>query len=146
MANNLTNYLETRLLEHSVNKTAFTAPAAVGLALYTTAPNVDTGAGGTEVSAAGTAYTRINILTANAGGHVFGAATAADPSTIANAVDITFPTATGAWGTVAAVAILDSTTVGAGNILWTGNLAASKTIASGDVFKILSGQLILTLD
>lgn len=146
MAQNIANYLETRLLEHSINKTAFTAPAAVGLALFTTTPDVDTGAGGTEVTTAGSAYARINVLTANAGGHVFGAASSGNPSTITNAADITFPTATASWGTVVGVAILDSTTVGAGNYLWIGALAASKAVGSGDVFKILAGQLTLSLD
>src|ERR1700754_594195 len=101
MAGNISNYLETALLAHSINKSAFTAPAAVGLALFTTTPNVDTGASGTEVSTSGTAYARINIITGNAGGHFFGAASSGDPSTIANAADIVFATATGSgFGTV----------------------------------------------
>lgn len=146
MAGNISNYLETALLAHSINKTAFTAPAAVGLALYTTTPNVDTGATGTEVTTAGSAYARVNILTGNAGGHFFGAAASGDPSTIANAADIVFPTATAAWGTITGCALLDSLTVGSGNFLWIGNLTASKVVNSGDVFKFLSGQLVLTLD
>lgn len=146
MAGNISDYLETRLLQHSINKTSFTAPAAVGLALYTTTPNVDTGASGTEVSTSGTAYARINILTGNAGGHFFGAASSADPSTISNSADIVFATATASWGTIVGMALLDSTTVGAGNALWIGALAASKVVNNGDVFKFLTGQLILTLD
>jgi hypothetical protein len=146
MAGNISNYLETRLLDHSINKAAFTAPTAVGLALYTTTPNVDTGASGTEVSTSGTAYARVNILTGNAGGHFFGSAASADPSTLANAADIVFPTATAAWGTIVGMALLDSVTVGAGNALWIGALTASKVVNNGDVFKFLAGQLVLTLD
>ncbi len=146
MAGNISNYLETALLAHSINKTAFTAPAAVGLALFTTTPNVDTGASGTEVSTSGTAYARVNVLTANAGGHIFGAASSGDPSSIANAVDITFPTATASWGTITGMALLDNLTVGSGNYLWIGSLASSKVVNNGDVFKFLAGQLVLTLD
>lgn len=144
MAGNISNYLETRLLDHSINKTAFTAPAAVGLALFTTTPNVDTGAGGTEVS--GGSYVRINVLTGNAGGHFFGAAASGDPSTSSNSADIVFPTATANWGTIVGCGLYDSTTTGAGNPLWIGTLTASKVVNTGDVFKFLTGQLVLTLD
>lgn len=146
MAGSVSNYLEVKLLEHSINKTAFTAPAAVGLALFTTTPNVDTGASGVEVSTSGTAYARINVLTGNAGGHFFGAGSSGDPSTIANSADITFATATASWGTIVGLGLYDSTTVGAGNALWIGALTASKTVASGDIFKLLTGQLVLFLD
>jgi hypothetical protein len=125
MAGNITNYLETRLLDHSIN-------------------NVDTGASGVEVS--GGSYARVNVLTGNAGGHFFGSAASADPSTSSNAADIVFPTATANWGTIVGVGILDSTTTGAGNLLWVGNLTASKVVNTGDVFKFLTGQLVLTLD
>lgn len=147
MAGNIANYLEMKLLEHGINKTAFTAPAAVGLALFTTTPNVDTGAGGTEVSTSGTAYARINILTGNAGGHFFGAAVSGDPSTISNSADIVFATATGSgFGTVVGCGLYDSVTAGAGNPLWLGALTSSKVVNVGDVFKFLTGQLVLTLD
>ena len=70
-------------------------------------------------------------------------------STIAGAVAsntsaIEFPTATGSWGTVGWVAVWDNLT--GGNLLFHGALTASKTIASGDVFRVPAGDLDITLD
>jgi len=127
----LSDYLENKLLEHSVGKTAFTMPTGCYLALYTAAPT-DAG-GGTEVT--GGAYARQQTNTSWA---------AASAGSIATNVDITFPTATANWGTVTHVGLFDAST--AGNLLWWGALSASKTVNSGDVFKINSGQLVLTLD
>jgi len=135
----LSDYAELKILDHSVNKAAWTAPTP-WLALYTATPS-DTG-GGTEVSTSGTAYGRINLSTHNAGGTVFGSAAAGAITTIA---DITFATATGAgFGTVTSIGILDAST--AGNLVWWGALGSSKAVGTGDVFKILTGQLTLTLD
>ena len=138
---NISNYLESALLNHSFGKTAFTMPATVACALFTstaTTGELEAGTLTNEVANAN-AYARVTVaagsITASAGG-----------SALVTSADITFPTATGAWGTVAYVAFLDSATHGAGNVLWYGALAANKTIASGDVFKILAGQVSATLD
>jgi hypothetical protein len=64
--------------------------------------------------------------------------------TASNNAAVEFPTATGTWGTVVAVGVFDALT--SGNLLAYGNLTASKTIASGDVFRVPSGDLDITLD
>lgn len=136
MAGNLADYAELKILEHSVGKTSWTMPAGCWAALYTANPS-DTG-GGTEVSASGTAYARVQTNASWA---------AASAGSITTNADLVWATATGAgFGTVTAVALLDSATVGAGNFLWWGTLASSKAVGTGDVFKILTGQLTLTLD
>lgn len=124
----MSNYLENALINATLRNTAFTSPTTVYLALYTTDPtDADSG---TEVS--GNAYARQSIT--------FGA-----PSNgvSTNTAAIEFPQATGSWGTVAYVGIRDAST--AGNLLYHTPLDASKTIATGDVFRVAVGSLSVTL-
>ena len=60
-----------------------------------------------------------------------------------NAADITFPTATADWGTVAFVALMDAATVG--NVLMHSALDANKVVNNGDTFKINLGDLDVTV-
>jgi hypothetical protein len=60
-----------------------------------------------------------------------------------NNADVTFPTATGSWGTITHVGVHDASTTG--NLLYHASLTTSKTVGSGDVFKISSGNLSVTL-
>lgn len=124
----MSNYLENALVNAVLRNTSYTSPTTVYLALYTTDPtDADTG---TEVS--GNAYARQSIT--------FGA-----PSNgvTTNSAVIEFPQATGSWGTVAYVGIRDSLTTG--NLLFHTPLDASKTIATGDVFRVAIGSLSVTL-
>lgn len=98
------------------------------LALYTVAPT-DTG-GGTEVS--GTAYVRK------------AATFTVSDNTASNSAAVEWPTAGGSWGTVVAVGVFDA--LSGGNLIAYGDLTASKTIDTGDVFRIPSGDLDITLD
>ena len=61
-----------------------------------------------------------------------------------NSSAVTFPTATGTWGTITHIGILDAST--SGNLLYYTALDASKSIASGDVFTIASSNLSVTLE
>jgi hypothetical protein len=133
MANNLSDVAENRALDWlNPAQAAPTRPTSpLKIALYTTAPNQETGAGGTEVS--GGSYARTNVT--------LGAASGGSAS---NTADVTFPTATASWGTVVAAAIFDD--AGTPVMLWSGTLAASKTIDSGDVFKFLTGQVTVSLN
>lgn len=121
------NYLENKVLLHVFGGSAYTAPATLYLALYTVAPD-DTG-GGTECS--GTSYARQTV------------AFTVTNDTASNTSAVEFPTAGSSWGTIVAVGILDQST--SGNLLAYGNLTASKTIASGDVFRVPAGDLDITL-
>jgi len=124
------NYLELKLLEHSVGKTAFTMPvtANVRLCLYTSDPtDADVG---TEVSGSG--YTRQAITFAAAAG-----------GSIANDAAVVF-TATGSWGTVTHWGIRDA--AAAGNLLHYAAMTASKTIGNGDTLTFAIGQISITAD
>ena len=123
-----TDYLETKLLAHTFSNTAFTTPGTVYVALYTVAPT-DSSAG-TEVS--GGSYARQSAAFTTSG------------NTASNTSAIEYPTATAAYGTVVAVAVLDS--LSGGNMLAYAALSANKTIATGDVFRIPAGDLDITLN
>jgi hypothetical protein len=124
----ISNYLENALINVTLRNTAFTAVATPYIALYTTDPtDADTG---TEVS--GGSYARQSVTM---GAPSNGVST--------NSADVTFPTATGSWGTVAYIGIRDAST--AGNLLYHTALDVSKTVTTGDIFKISTGNLSVTL-
>ena len=124
----MSNYLENALINVTLRATAYTAPTTVYVGLYTTDPtDANTG---TEVS--GGSYARVAVT--------FGA-----PSNgvSTNSAAVEFAAATGSWGTVGWIGILDALTTG--NLLYHTPLDVSKTISSGDVFKINTGSLSVTL-
>ena len=120
--------LENKLLDHTFGATAFTKPTSRTVALYTVAPS-DTG-GGTEVPTSGTAYARKAVT--------FGAASG---GVVTNSADVTFTAATASWGTVTHIGIFDNNGV---FLAWS-PLGTSKTVASGDIFKIPETDLSITL-
>jgi hypothetical protein len=122
------NYLENALINGTLRATSYTAPTTVYVGLFTSDPT-DAGSGA-EVS--GNAYARQS-------------ATFAAPSNgvSSTSADVQFPQATGTWGTVGWFGIFDALTTG--NLMYHGALTASKTIETGDVFKIASGNLTVTL-
>jgi hypothetical protein len=130
MAGSLTDYAENKIVDHTLGKASWTMPTTAYLALFTVAPT-DAG-GGTEVS--GGSYARVAI-TSTMGSSSGGSST--------NSGTITFPTASAGWGTVVAFAVMDALTVG--NMIWWGDLTASKTVASGDTLVFNASQLTLSL-
>jgi len=122
------NYLETEILDHVFGGAAYTAPGTLYLALFTSNPDED--GSGTEVS--GGDYARQTIAFTVSG------------NTASNTADVEFPTATASYGTVTHVGIYDALT--SGNLMAYASLTASKTIASGDVFRVPAGDLDITLD
>jgi len=128
------DYLENKLLDHVLGGADYSRPATVYIALYTVTPT-DAG-GGTEVS--GGSYARVAV-TNNATNWP-----AASGGAKANGTEITFAEATASWGTVVAFAILDALT--AGNLLYWGALAVSKSIDTGDTAKFAVGDIDITED
>tara|TARA_R110000787_G_scaffold272946_1_gene380502 strand:- start:102 stop:482 length:381 start_codon:yes stop_codon:yes gene_type:complete len=123
-----TDYLENKLLAHTFSNTAYTSPGTVYVALYTVAPT-DSSVG-TEVTGGGYVRQSASFTT-----------TASDTT---NASAIEWPTATADYGTVVAVAVLDASS--SGNMLAFAALDTSKTISTGDVFRIPAGDLDITLN
>ena len=124
----MSNYLENALINATLRNTSYTSPATVYMGLYTSDPtDANTG---TEVS--GGSYARVAVTM---GAPSNGVST--------NTAAIEFPQASGSWGTVGWVGILDATS--SGNLLYHTALDTSKTISSGDIFKIAIGGLSVTL-
>lgn len=65
---------------------------------------------------------------------------------IQNLTNITFPQAgKGGWGIIKAIAIMDSSTYGQGNILMYAPLEVEKSIGEGDVVQFIPSQLEISL-
>jgi hypothetical protein len=129
----MSNYLETAILNAVFRNTAFSSPPTVYLALYTSDPtDADTG---TEVS--GGAYAR-QVVTFSAPTQVAG------KGTISNTVDLTFPVATAAWGTITHIGIRSAAT--GGNLLYYGPVSNARSILANDQLKFLAGELVFDLD
>jgi hypothetical protein len=122
------NYLENKVLDHVFGGTAYTAPATLYVGLFTTDPG-EAGSG-TEVS--GGSYARQTITFTVTGNQASSSAA------------VEFPTASASWGTITYAAIYDA--VSGGNLLASGALTTSKTIDSGDVFRIPTGDFDIDLD
>jgi hypothetical protein len=124
----MSNYLENALINATLRNTTYTSVATVYVSLWTTDPT-DAG-NGTEVSGGSYARTAVTFGSPSNG-------------TSTNSADVTFPTATGSWGTVGWIGINDA--LSGGNLLYHSPLDTSKTIDSGDIFKITTGNLSVTL-
>jgi hypothetical protein len=98
------------------------------LALFTAAPS-DSG-GGTEVS--GGAYARQSLTFTVSG------------NTATNSAEIEFPVATANYGSVTHVGVFDASS--AGNLLAHAALTSSKTIETGDAFRVQASELDITLN
>ena len=124
----MSNFLEDALINATLRATTYTSVATVYVSLWTSDPT-DAGSG-TEVT--GGSYARTAVT--------FGA-----PSngTSLNNADVIFPTATAGWGTVGWIGINDA--LSSGNLLYHTALDLAKTIDSGDIFKIATGNLSVQL-
>ena len=126
------DYYEDKIIDKMLRNQAFTPPSNLYLALFTAVTGLEADNPTAEVS--GGSYARkIFTLTAASGG------------ASANVADIEFPEATGNWGTITHLAIVDhlsnsnwGTDV---HVLMWGPLAASKVINTGDTLRINLGEL-----
>ena len=125
----LSNYLENKLLDHVLRNVSYTSPTTVYVGLYTSNPGDDNS--GTEVSGGSYARQILSVTTASGG-------------IVTSSADVTFPQATGSWGTVSHIGLLDSLT--SGNLLMHTPLTTSRLIESGDILKISTGNLTAQLD
>lgn len=125
----LSTYMEDQIVNFMRN-VAITGEAAAYVALFTADDGLEAGTITSEVS--GGSYARqLAGLSASSDG------------VSANAADIEFPTATASWGTVTHVALMDAES--GGNVIMHSALDASKAVGNGDTFKILAGELDVTI-
>lgn len=122
------NTHETNVLTWTFTTDAVTRPTAWYLGLFTAAPGE--AGGGTEVSGSG--YAR-EAVTFTVSGNL-----------ATNSAAIEFAAATGSWGTVTHVAVFDALT--GGNQIAYAALSTSKAIDTGDILRVPTGDLDITLD
>jgi len=138
-SNAATTYLEHAVLDFIFknNSESFTTPGDsiyIGLATSVSDP-----AAGTLTEATFTTYARQQVTAANwtlASG-------ATDAQTVTNAANIEYPASGGTTETITHAFVVDAAS--SGNIMFIGALDASKTIASGDIFRINAGNLTIEL-
>lgn len=130
----ISDALENAWLNHVLRNTAYTSPGtAVYAALFTSNPADNFS--GTECT--GDGYARVQLQ---------GTAEWNAPGTTratANTNAVTFPTATGDWGTITHLAICHGAT--GGTLLYYCELTASKIISSGDTFSIAAGEIDISI-
>lgn len=106
------------ILNHITGRAALFASGSGYVALFTTMPTTEGGAGAVEAS--GNAYARVTTLSGD-----WNAATGSGPASINNANPINFPTATGGgWGTVQGFGLYDAAAAGTLRAFdWLGNFS-----------------------
>jgi hypothetical protein len=129
-----TTYTDNALLNEVFGKTDYVAPATLYVGLSTTAPNIG-GTGITEPS--GSAYARVAVTN-----NVTNFPNAANGAK-SNGTVVTFPTATGPWGTVTHFFISDLAT--GGNIIGYGILGTAQSVANGGTVSFAAGALTINL-
>lgn len=127
--------LEAALLDHYFMGTALAQDTNLFVALSTTTP---TEAGGNFTEPVGNGYARVSTAGAD-----WNAAVAGAPTVVDNATAITFPQATGSWGTITHFGIYDAST--AGNLDVFGALTTSKAIGANDTAEFAAGALDVKL-
>lgn len=138
-SNAATTYLEHAVLDFIFknNSESFTSPGDsiyIGLATAVSDPEA-----GTLTEATFTNYARQQVTAANwtlaSGG--------TDAQTVTNAANIEYPASGGTTETITHAFVVDAAS--SGNIMFVGALDASKSIASGDIFRINAGNLTIEL-
>ena len=128
----MSDHLEARVLNASLNGVAFVAPTSVYLAFFTTLQN-DAGTSGVEV--VGNNYSRIQLT---------GAFTIRDLATrFSNTLEIQSSIASGSWGLILGVGLYDALTIG--NLFFHGALTISRTVSLDEAMVFAADALGLTL-
>lgn len=130
-----TDFLEDAIADHIFMNNAYTSPTALGVALGTVAS--ETGAF-TEV-ANSNAYARVSV-TSEASWN------AAASRSITHSGSITFPTASGSWGTPDVWGIFDSTAYGGGDLLAYGDITSPSAIDNNDTPSFAAGEIAISFN
>lgn len=126
-------YLDKKLMDQLFKGTAYTWPT-IYVALSTANPLADN-SGMAEPT--GNNYARVATATGDWNACVLGT------GQTSNANAITFPQASGSWGTITYFALFDASS--GGNQLGAGALTASKAIGANDTLSFAAGALTITL-
>ena len=138
-SNAATTYLENKILSFIFKNNAgsFATPGdSIYVGLATAVSDAEAGS---LTEATFGSYARQQV--AASGWTLAGSST--DQQTVKNAANVEFPASTGTSNTITHAFIVDAAS--SGNILFIGALDASKTIATGDIFRINTNNLVIEL-
>ncbi|HLO63167.1 MAG TPA: hypothetical protein VK165_09415 [Azonexus sp.] len=141
----LTDYAENKIVDALFRGQSLGAPATWYFALYTACPTESSA--GTEVSGGNYARVAVAASLANfAGTQSAGSTTASSGTggTTSNNATITFPTASGPWGTINCWGMTDAST--AGNIWVYTTVTIPPTITSGATPSFSAGAATIQVD
>ena len=125
-----TNTYENHVMQYVFTSGSVTRPTAWYIGLFTADPT-DAGTQTSEVSGFGYARTAVTF------------SVTADTAT--NSAAVEFPAASGGnWGTITHIGVLTASS--AGDMIVHSALTTAKAINDGDVFRIPTGDLDITLD
>jgi hypothetical protein len=127
-----TAYLSAKLISYTLGGVAYSPPATLYFALFSTAPTATTA--GVELT--GGNYSRVGKTNDTALWQTQGS------SSVSNKVAITFPTASSTWIGAAAFGIYDAAV--AGNLLYFYDLSPAMTVLANTFVTLPVGSLIIT--
>lgn len=128
------DYLEDKTLDYILGGAAFTPAATLYVGLSTT---TITDAGGNITEPSGNGYARMSVAQNQTNWP------ASSSGSISNGAAVTFPEATGAWGTVTDFFLSDASS--GGNIYFWSALGTSKDVSNGDTLSFAIGDLTVSL-
>ena len=131
------NYAETKIGKAIFQNTTWTAGATLYVALGTAASD----SAFTEVAnSGGYARTAVTMSAANwpEDGTILGK--------FSNNISITSATATASWGTISQVALFDSATYGAGNMIVWNATDTAQAVGNGQAANFAIGAIVFTVD
>lgn len=126
------DYLENEVLDHILGEGSrnFTSPATLYVGLFTSSGGLETNSPTNEISGNGYLRQAVNFNLASGG-------------SATNNGAIQFPTATGTWGTITHMAILDAST--SGNVIFYSALTTAKTVETDDVFQFSDTAITVSI-
>ena len=129
------NYLESELINHIFRSGSFAKPAALYVALFTAAPDPETGAGGTEVSGGG--YARVQVGPSDSAWDA-----PASGGDTANSAEVIFPTPSADLGLATHSAIFDAPT--GGNMIYSRALVEPRSLSTGTAVRFPAGTITIS--
>jgi len=134
---NFSDYLEQKLLGHTLLQSIYTMPTTNYMALITSITTTGSEIDYVEVTTA-LGYERLPVD--------WSSVTSAPDTTVVNSTTLTWSPATTPWGGIVAGVIFDAQTIGTGNPLFWGEPSSVRTIETDDIFSVSAGQLTIKLD
>jgi hypothetical protein len=129
-----TTYLDNALINEAFGAVGYTPATTLYVALSTTTP---TTAGASITEPSGNGYARVAVTNNTTNWP------SASNGSKSNGTAITFPAATGSWGTVTYFCIFDAAT--AGNCIGYGALNTAQTVSNGDTLSFAANALTVSL-